>query len=445
MSNRKLFKIYSYIISFTLATFAVRFIYNKFFNLDLLIENIRQKDLKSVHMITGRFDFWQWQYNKLGEAPFKKCPETRCYAFLSFPMTQTAIEKADGVLVHGPNLWYLPDRRTYQRNPKQLWLLYSLESQRRTWCSSHVKLTDMDDWFNLTATVKQDSSIMVDYRQFRSWDDLLYDLDYTKEFEKSILPHYNDPTTAITDLSVKQKRPFIAWYVSHCETPSRREDYVKEMMKYVDVDVFGGCVNYFPDSRRDPCRGVRDIPCTMKLMNKYKFYLAFENSLCTDYVTEKYWKLYDSDKIFKINMIPIVRGASKEQYKNITNREKFYLHVDDFKSPKALAEYLHYLNNNDTAYLEFFGWKTELYKNLKTVVTEKREMIREHRNVSLWNHLREPFCEMCSKLHDRSYMNSKTNKVWRISEWFNPKIDCSDKDEKRPFLLKFVNYLGYCI
>ena len=41
--------------------------------------------------------------------------------------------------------------------------------------------------------------------------------------------------------------------------------------------------------------------------NEYKFYLAFENNNCQDYVTEKFFKI-----LHLRNTIPIVRGAKKE-------------------------------------------------------------------------------------------------------------------------------------
>ena len=36
-----------------------------------------------------------------------------------------------------------------------------------------------------------------------------------------------------------------------------------------------------------------------------------------------------------------------------------YIHVEDFESPSALVDYLDYLNQNNTAYLEYHAWRTE--------------------------------------------------------------------------------------
>ena len=59
--------------------------------------------------------------------------------------------------------------------------------------------------------------------------------------------------------------------------------------------------------------------------------------------------------------------------------EKSYLNVNDFKSPKELADYLLYLDENNEKYLEYFEWT----KNVKYYV---------------WR----SFCEMCRMLHDPS-------------------------------------------
>jgi hypothetical protein len=49
-------------------------------------------------------------------------------------------------------------------------------------------------------------------------------------------------------------------------------------------------------------------------------------------------------------------GAHPDDYKRAAPPHSF-IHVDDFDSPKALAEYLHKLDQNDDLYNEYFRWK----------------------------------------------------------------------------------------
>jgi len=58
-------------------------------------------------------------------------------------------------------------------------------------------------------------------------------------------------------------------------------------------------------------------------------------------------------------MLPIVMGARPIDYAKICPPHS-YIHVDDFTGPQQLAEYLHHLSNNDTAYEEYFHWKQSM-------------------------------------------------------------------------------------
>ena len=73
--------------------------------------------------------------------------------------------------------------------------------------------------------------------------------------------------------------------------------------KYIDVDIYGEC-----GSKKCP-RASKD--CYKILNSQYKFYLAFENSNCVDYITEKFFV-----NGLKYNILPVVMGArNKEIYK----------------------------------------------------------------------------------------------------------------------------------
>lgn len=58
--------------------------------------------------------------------------------------------------------------------------------------------------------------------------------------------------------------------------------YARELSKYIQVDIYGACGSLrCPRSQSQTCFDMLD--------EDYKFYLAFENSNCKDYITEKFF------------------------------------------------------------------------------------------------------------------------------------------------------------
>jgi alpha-1,3-fucosyltransferase len=175
----------------------------------------------------------------------------------------------------------------------------------------------------------------------------------------------------------------IAWFNSHCSTHSQREDYVKQLAELVPVDIYGKCGHL-------KCLPWMDPRCDV-LLEKYKFYLALENSLCPDYVTEKFYRALAN------NVIPIVYGgADYNQYAPPHS----YVNIADFKSPKELAEYLWLLDKNDALYSKYFDWK----KNYEVV----------RKPLDGW-------CDLCEKLNDphepsKSYDN--------LAKWWYDDVPC---------------------
>ena len=135
------------------------------------------------------------------------------------------------------------------------------------------------------------------------------------------------------------KTRLVAWFVSHCNTPSARERYVEELSKHISVDVFGRCGNLTCSSSSGSYN-----KCDRMLDSRYKFYLAFENSLCEDYVTEKFYRMY------QIDIVPIVLGAA--DYGRFA-APGTYLDVRNFSSPRHLANHLNLLNNRTDLYMEY--------------------------------------------------------------------------------------------
>ena len=60
---------------------------------------------------------------------------------------------------------------------------------------------------------------------------------------------------------------------------------------YIDIDIYGS----------NSCSKLKCSGNCMEMVNTtYKFYLSFENALCKEYITEKFWK------VLPYNVIPIV-------------------------------------------------------------------------------------------------------------------------------------------
>lgn len=54
-------------------------------------------------------------------------------------------------------------------------------------------------------------------------------------------------------------------------------------------------------------------------------------------------------------------GARPQDYAR-SAPDHSYIHVDDFESPKELAEYLDKLDKNDDLYNEYFKWRVRAFK-----------------------------------------------------------------------------------
>lgn len=249
---------------------------------------------------------------KAGRGQFLKlrCPVDTCV------LTGSRAELASADAILFKDHFSMPP---HARDPRQVWVMFMLE------CPLHTQHFTNRDVFNWTATYRHDSDIVAPYEKW-----VYYDGGVRQRPQE------------VSYAANKTKQ--VAWFVSNCGARNNRLQYAKELAKYIGVDIFGAC-----GTKR--CPRSNSARCFEMLNKDYKFYLAFENSNCRDYITEKFFVNGLSHHI-----LPIVMGAHPEDYARQAP-EKSYIHVDDFESPKDLADYLHLLDQNDDLYNEYFRWK----------------------------------------------------------------------------------------
>ena len=197
------------------------------------------------------------------------------------------IASFDAIVINVHELWtssLLP--QNYSR-PEQQRLIFFTQESALTMASIGLDVRKLGGIFNWTMTYRMDSDIQ---------------LLYGRVTNRSLTVRGNEFTpTGEGIYRSRNKTGKVVWMASHCGTFSKREEYVAELAKYIQVDVFGGCGNF---SCRRLAQSISDPECYVQLASKYKFYLSFENSICKDYVTEKFFSVLQHD------LLPIVMGGA---------------------------------------------------------------------------------------------------------------------------------------
>lgn len=250
-----------------------------------------------------------------------KCKELGCNFKLSYSTNPKALVGKQIVLLYLRSKWDWQELLKV-RPPNQIWIFYCRESPL------HDQGIVPPPWllrttYNWTMTYRSDSTINAAYGAY--------------------IP--GEPEIAINDTRnwAAKKTKLVAWMASNCNMQGwPRTTFVKTFsQKYLKVDMLGSC-GTLSCPKGERCQHI---------LSRYKFYFALENSLCTEYITEKFWRnalLYGS--------VPIVFGAAREDYERLAPPNSF-IHLSDFDSPEKLRDYLLKLDGNDTLYNQYFEWK----------------------------------------------------------------------------------------
>jgi len=337
-------------------------------------------------------EFWAWKEFGIGKDEIflkHKCPVTRC----EITNDKSRLNQSDFVVVgDGGAMQNPPSYRP--KNQRWIFLVYE---------SPYLANNDYSKYngvFNLTATHLSNADFLTTYEG---------SAQMTWEMNKDYKIPYSNKTKLAAAL------------ISNCWSDnSRRMDFINQLRKYIVVDVYGSCGNKkCPDS---PIKSV----CKELIASEYKFYFAFENSLCDDYITEKFFAM------LKYNIVPVVLGDIKKKYmefvsnlndfyKRFLKSEKFlkkvpssgFIDVIDFKSPKDLANYLQYLDSNKEVYYKYFEWKKYV-----TFTDYYRNYTAHSQGVTI-------FCDFCLTLHLEDYYGIKSKIIYDMSpRWWSIKSNC---------------------
>lgn len=186
----------------------------------------------------------------------------------------------------------------------------------------------------------------------------------------------------------------------------RREDYVRELQKHFRVDIWGAC-------GKTRCSRQSHNECEKRITKQYKFYLAFENNLCEDYVTEKFFVRMRSD------IIPVVRGGAKYAFFGPPGS---YIDVTDFEGPKELADFLHALDRDDQRYEAMLRQKRHFSVEIETYTYTLGSQRYSHSH-----YLAKPLCQLCKMAAERERHQRQYDDVY---EWFVPSKCWAPKDVK---------------
>ena len=293
-----------------------------------------QNDVKVILIWSKCFNSYHW------EEVIRESLKRNCRFKCVVTSNRTMLDRSDALLFHFTDKDLLKSDLPSRRYPHQVLALYINEPNTYI----QESFTPWKNFFNWTISYRRHSTVFTPYGFHIPRKD--------SNFKVDMLPP-----------SRRNKMAYAV--ISRCADAAKRYKLVDEISKFIDVDVYGRCGTL-------KCE-VRDNIClTNETLSNYKFRLAFEDSNCRDYVTEKYWTTIEK------NIIPVVDW--KEHQNSPIVPPNSFINVNNFKDIKYLTDYLLQVSRDDALFLSYFEWR----KNF-TIFT------------SSWDSI----CNVCAALYDR--------------------------------------------
>ncbi|XP_043243971.1 alpha-(1,3)-fucosyltransferase 7-like [Amphibalanus amphitrite] len=247
----------------------------------------------------GRFDSWSRFFSvpRLGD----------CRARCSFTSQEDRLPEAALVLFSAADLPRTPpplEGGRPERFPGQLWALFAPDPPP---AEGRLQPHQVDGLFNWTVSYRQDADVPLQYGRVVP------------------LARRDGRAAAATVRPPDGRRALFR--PQQCATPSRREDYVRELSRHMPVDVLGPCGGGAPCGPAPQCLAAHAA--------NHTFYLALEAAHCADFVSARL------HQALRHGLIPVVRGGA--DYARLAPPDSF-IDVGEFAGPEALARHLRSLS-----------------------------------------------------------------------------------------------------
>ncbi|XP_032391846.1 alpha-(1,3)-fucosyltransferase 9 [Etheostoma spectabile] len=298
---------------------------------------------------------WFWPENKMFD--FQDCKTFFDIDSCHLTDDRSLYSEAHGVLLfHRAIQDDLSNLPTSPRKKFQRWIWFNTDSPSNT-----RRIEGIKSIFNLTMSYRKDADIHIRWR-----------LTLRKKTD--------------ADFVLPKKERLLCWIVDSLDLNTAGEGYkyYKQLLKHIKVDIFDrSSAEFWKDENY------------FRTISSCKFYLSFENSIHKDYITEKF------NGPLAAGTVPIVLGPPRINYEDFAPGNSF-IHVNDFPDAPSLAEFLLKLDQNTTAYMNYFNWRS--------FYTARRHLTEQNHEFAY------AICQACYYIG--LGMNSKFRFVPDLYKWF---------------------------